>query len=194
MLANEANVLVKPSKWEDPFENFILRADKIYGQCWTLQTASDAMWRIYSPNADAVRIRSTVRRLLESLTQARGSSAGTETFIGKARYLSSQKLMAYAKTIQHKAHPNPGILASTLLVKRPAFKHEREIRLVFGPRSPRDHQSELFSYKINPQHLIDQVMIDPRVSASKAVSLKARIQYDEFFRRNQAFTFICTAT
>jgi hypothetical protein len=105
------------------------------------------MWRIYSPNADAVRIRSTVRRLLESLTQARSSSADTEAFIGKVKYLSNQKLMAYAETIPRKARPSPGILASTLLVKRPALKHEREVRLVLV-RGPLDHQSELFSYKL----------------------------------------------
>ena len=57
------NALVLPSKWQDPFENVILNAvvrtasgesgkfsfhEDIYGQCWTLHTASDAMWRIYS--------------------------------------------------------------------------------------------------------------------------------------------------
>lgn len=100
LFAGEANVLVKPSKWQDPFENFILRADRIYAQCWTLQKASDAMWRIYSPNAKAVRIRSTVRRLLESLNADRASTAYTEAFIGRVRYLNNQKLMSYAETIQ----------------------------------------------------------------------------------------------
>src|SRR5205085_4195507 len=87
--AGKVNVLVKPKRWQDPFENFILRADQVYGQCWTLQTASDAMWRIYSPNAEAVRIRSTVRRLLESLNSDRGSTANTESFIGRVRYLNN---------------------------------------------------------------------------------------------------------
>jgi len=176
LFAGEANVLVKPSKWQDPFENFILRADRVYGQCWTLQAASDAMWRIYSPNADAVRIRSTVRRLLESLNEDRGSTAHTEAFIGRVRYLDSQKLMSYAKTIHGKAHRDPAVLASTLLVKRPAFKHEREVRLVLVPQVSHDNESDLFSYRVNPRQLIDQIMIDPRVSASKAISVKARIR------------------
>src|SRR5205085_12257493 len=69
LFANKKNVLVKTKKWDDPFENFILQArlmlptgehatigfrNQFYGQCWTFHKASDAMWRIYSPKADAV--------------------------------------------------------------------------------------------------------------------------------------------
>jgi hypothetical protein len=75
------NVLVKPSLWDDPFENFILNShiliegrkltlrsrNYVYGQCWTRHAASDAMWRIYSPEKNGVRIRSTPRRLAEGL-------------------------------------------------------------------------------------------------------------------------------
>jgi hypothetical protein len=71
------NVLVKPELRDDPFENFILKShfirdgepvvigprDHFYGQRWTLQQASDAMWRIYSPRSNAVRIRTHVRKL-----------------------------------------------------------------------------------------------------------------------------------
>lgn len=82
LFASRQNVLVKPKRWEDPFENFILKArvqlpdgacaiigfrDQFYGQCWTLQSALDAMWRIYSPKSEAVRVRSRVRKLAESL-------------------------------------------------------------------------------------------------------------------------------
>ena len=70
LFSSQANFFVKPKKWADPFENFILHSrirypsgkifahgnrDAIYGQCWTLQSASDAMWRIYSPKGDAVQ-------------------------------------------------------------------------------------------------------------------------------------------
>lgn len=59
------NILVKPKLWEDTFENFTLKSklrypdgseivldahERLYGQCWTTSKASDAMWRIYSPD------------------------------------------------------------------------------------------------------------------------------------------------
>ena len=70
--------LVKPKLWDDPFENFILNStgilpdgrccsfafrDHYYGQCWSLNKERDAMWRIYSPNKDGVKVHTTIRKL-----------------------------------------------------------------------------------------------------------------------------------
>ena len=122
LLSTSENVLVRPKLWDDPFENFILLShfirkgepviighrDHFYGQCWTFQRASDAMWRIYSPDSKAVRIRSTIRRLAESLTTWRGHWAGQEAFIGRVRYLKSQDLVAFGRSVlqgRESAHP-----------------------------------------------------------------------------------------
>ncbi len=58
LFANRQNVLVRPSQWDDPFENFVPKSqaklssgdvvtfdfnNDFYGQCWTTQKASDAM-------------------------------------------------------------------------------------------------------------------------------------------------------
>ncbi len=58
-------------KWEDVYENFVDKEDiylinskcndiphSIYfGQSWTVQEESDAMWRIYSPDQKSVRVK-----------------------------------------------------------------------------------------------------------------------------------------
>ena len=41
--------------------------ENLYGQCWTKTRESDAMWRIYSPNKNGVRIMTTPRKLLTAL-------------------------------------------------------------------------------------------------------------------------------
>lgn len=102
LFESRQNVLVKPKNWEDPFENFILKCpvmfsdgtlapiplrDQTYGQCWTFQKASDAMWRIYSPKSDAVRLRSTVDKLFASLWGRFGKRSSSEAFVGRVRYL-----------------------------------------------------------------------------------------------------------
>src|SRR5438270_4394426 len=114
MFSSGRNVLVKPKLWDDPFENFILRCrvqlpdgayatfgfqDHFFAQCWTLQSASDAMWRIYSPKANAVRIRTTVWKLSESLSRCCGKWAPDEVFIGCVQYLPNKKLEEFAKGI-----------------------------------------------------------------------------------------------
>jgi hypothetical protein len=107
LFRHKQNVLVKPVKWDDPYEN--LRSlftpsggqHECYGQCWTLHQASDAMWRIYSPGPikspteSAVRIRSTIRNLVETLSQ--GCKSTGVAFIGRVRYLNTRKLMDYVR-------------------------------------------------------------------------------------------------
>lgn len=182
------NVLVRPSRWEDPFENFVLNSqarlpdgtlvrfgfnNDFYGQCWTLQTASDAMWRIYSPDADGVRIRTSVRKLARSLSGGLGEWAHVQAFIGKVRYLRDAELLDFANSVfAHGLDPVP--LANTLLVKRRAFVHEREVRLLYLEKS--DSGESLFSYDVDPHELVEQIMIDPRLPLDKVADLKEEIE------------------
>ena len=191
LLATSENVLVKPKLWEDPFENFILKShfirrgepfgilhrDHFYGQCWTLQKASDAMWRIYSPDSDAVRVRSTFRGLAESLSDWRGHWAAEEVFIGRIRYLKKQDLLAFGRSVL-KGHDGPLThrnLARTLLVKRPAFRHEREVRLLFTPHDYDRFTCDHIRYPVDPNGLVTQVPLDPRMDKLAASALRERI-------------------
>lgn len=192
LFENRQNVLVKPKKWQDPFENFILRAetrlqtgqlarfafhDQFYGQCWTLQSASDAMWRIYSPAGDAVRVRSTIRTVAESLSRELGDYAQIRAFIGKVRYPPNKRLLEFASSwFPGTARLRARTSAETLLIKRPAFKHEREIRLLYFQHHAGDALNDLYLYNVNPHEFIDQIMIDPRVPESEANVLKAKIR------------------
>lgn len=190
------NVLVRPSKWEDPFENFVLRSpvqlasgemgkfsfhDDFYGQCWTLHRASDAMWRIYSPCKDAVRVRTTFDKLASSLSASLGSWAHVQSFIGKVEYHSDKGLKKLAGSI-FESGLSPDALARSLLIKRSAFRHEREIRLLYLEKDGIKHAGGLYRYAIDPHGLIDQIMIDPRLPSSKAEALKAEIRERTGFR------------
>lgn len=173
------NVLVRPSMWDDPFENFILNStvrtkndefgdfgfrDDLFGQCWTLQKASDAMWRIYSSHKRGVRIRSTPRKLLASLSAGLGDRAKSQAFVGKVRYLPNAKMRKFARDV-FRGGLDAEAVVSTLLVKRPAFAHEREIRLVYFDRVK--SKSDLYAYRIDAHQLIDQMMTDPRLSVDE---------------------------
>jgi hypothetical protein len=198
LFEKKQNILVKPKKWEDPFENFILGSkvrlqtgevatlafrDQIYGQCWTLHSASDAMWRIYSPNANAVRLRTTIRKLAESLSRTCGEWDHVEAFIGKVEYLPNRRLIQYANSVFKggAAALSSRLFAQTLLVKRPAFKHEREVRLLFFARDKASASDDLYPYACDPNTLIDQIMIDPRISERDANALRDKIQTKTLF-------------
>ena len=124
LFTERKNALVWPDKWADPYENILLRTlvqnsreeeeklwfhDNLYCQCWTLHYSSDAMWRIYSPERDAVctltnannflrssassrvydavRVRTTVGQLFASIHAENEKFAGDSCFIGKIRKL-----------------------------------------------------------------------------------------------------------
>jgi hypothetical protein len=85
MFSERELVMVRPSSWDDPFENFLLQCgvidgcgkvtslaslrDHWYGLCWTTNEDSDAMWRIYSPDKKGVRVKTTIRKLADTLRE-----------------------------------------------------------------------------------------------------------------------------
>jgi hypothetical protein len=180
--------LVKPKLWDDPFENFILNSigvmsdgreftndlrDKFYGQCWSLTKESDAMWRIYSPDKDSVKVKTTIRKLFTPLfdigghhTKMNGIVYNLSTFVGKVKYETTKNLTNMlkdedrmkGKLLDQSGHGQ----ASTFYFKRKAFKHENEIRIMFN--SNHNQLSDIFRYSINPYELFEQIVFDPRMS------------------------------
>ena len=113
LFESRENVLVHPRKWSDPFENFILnspfrlsngkvvnnsRRESFFAQCWSTKSQSDALWRLYSHKSGTVRIRTTIRRLIDGLISSVGVDAQDCAFIGRVRYFSKAKLLAHAQT------------------------------------------------------------------------------------------------
>jgi len=84
ILESKKNTLTRPAKWDDPFEALISFvnvedsldypvksfASYIYAQCWTFSEENDLLWRVYSPERDGIRIRSTPSKLLKSLNKS----------------------------------------------------------------------------------------------------------------------------
>ena len=66
----------------------------------------------------------------------------------------------------------PPAIARSLLVKRNAYRHEREVRLIYIEHEKRKHENGVYKYDIAPHTLIDQVMIDSRVTYERYVPLK----------------------
>ncbi len=182
LFATENNTLAKPARWEDKFENFILKSkvrlisgeiiqydihNRIYGQCWTSQQASDAMWRIYSPNKDGVRIRTTIRKLLKSHYDACPAIPEARCCIGKVLYVSDKKLMQHANNTFDDSGIKVENIFRSLLLKRRAFRHESEVRLLFDEWNEESLKNDIYSYKVSPHDLISQIMIDPRRTYSE---------------------------
>lgn len=175
---SEKNTLLAPYMWKDldPFENFILQApvdrngtkllwhDHFFGQCWSMTDESDAIWRIYSPDKSSVRIRTTIEKLAESLSKNSGSHS-IDSFIGKVKYYFQKRMMPVAKKLRadilNVRNNDVKKSAKAFLIKRDAFKHEDEIRLIYFGNDT-EKGKNIYQYSIDPHNLIESVTIDPR--------------------------------
>lgn len=201
--------LVKPSLWDDPFENFILNStgtypdgteftigsrDDFYGQCWSRTKESDAMWRIYSPDKDGVKIRTTMRKLFKPLFELggvhhklNGNEYNLTSFIGKVNYKGTKKLLAMLNDrdrMSGKIYDQSGWgQASTFFFKRWAFRHENEVRLMYNGHNDQTATSSIFRFKIDPSVLIDEIVFDPRMDKDDYERKKVSVQSWGFKKR-----------
>ena len=203
LLATQLDSLPNPSKWPDKFENFFLSRTEViddvsgsaipltnlaedwYGQCWSLHDETDAMWRIYSPDPIAktgVKVRSTIRRLFDNLKRAAtpGLALYLQCFVGRIRYMSEEQILSLMSGMTF----NDGVmggqgdrLAALLCIKRDAFSHENEVRLMFHDINPGNKRgaSGLFALHADPHVLFDEIVLDPRLDDFTVTGMKTRL-------------------
>jgi hypothetical protein len=182
MLRSKKITLVRPQLWDDPFDNLLLHTEFVlegmgqvsmgfmrsfYGQCWTLEKESDAMWRIYSHCKNGVKIKGTIRKLLEAIYDSHDLSADRKYFIGKVRYLEMRQIDDIVNKLNMNYVTDRTFQFQTrmLLIKREAFKHEKEIRVIY--RSDEEALEDIKTFQINPGQLVDQVVFDPRMTKDR---------------------------
>jgi len=181
MITNKENSLVHISRWEDPFEAFILKQkiydrgipvdvrtfyDPFYGQCWSLnQTQSDATWRIYSPEGNRILVKTTLRKLWDGFYNSNYSKAMISYALGKVLYEAESKIVNDFNGISFSTDildSSLSQLINTVLIKRLEFTHENEVRILFF-----DHDklasNGIVSYSIDPVDFIEELIADPRI-------------------------------
>ena len=153
MVQNQALTFVLPSVWDDPQEEspfvqfvnkklsaveaafFIASHNKTYAQSWSKLSESDAMWRIYSYNNRAIRIK---------------------VLNDKINLFESVKVIpvTYSDTPFDCDAVDESSLLKSLAYKRKAFKHEKEVRLIstYKYQDEQDAQQHIKAVFIQYKH------------------------------------------
>jgi len=196
LVKSRENGLVSPSKWDDPFENFFLNSrcvddngDEIslrslaidwYGQCWTYNDDTDAMWRIYSHSKNGIKVRTTARKLFQTFYDDTDLNASLKFFIGQVSYHPKAEFETFISNSSFLdmtlGGDGTGMFASLLCVKREAFSHEKEIRLLFHDIDPKRGAGGVARFAFDVNTVCDEVILDPRLSDEDAATLKTEIQ------------------
>lgn len=182
LVRNQWLALVRPHRWDDPYENPLNREiienstgrklrlphfeKNLFAQCWSLCSESDAMWRIYSNDKRGVLVSASAQSLLQlGKPQYR---AMEQVFLGKVIYntqaqlqemLESKEFLREALTAPMYSHAS----ASILLHKRDSFKHEEEVRLIIS-RHISEVPGDIARLEISLSDVVLQVTLDPRLT------------------------------
>lgn len=194
LITTKQLVLVQPSMWDDPYENFFLKTEVVsddgelgslenlcnswYGQCWTENEDTDAMWRIYSPEKRGVRVKTTIRKLFLTLYDTSDINCSLKYFIGKVNYKDKEEIIEFMKSTTFSEFILGGQntqFAEVLCTKRTAFSHENEVRLIVDDIGDKNGRGGLYKINITPEELFEEVCLDPRLSSSDFVNLRAKL-------------------
>lgn len=177
------------------------RAFHTYGLCWSTESRSDALWQIYSPNTLGIKITTTVGKLADCFASTPlGDTLLDRAFIGAVTYLPERTnikgpykwppgslslhasdfnspISTFANAIAEITSLDPAqlsnqrVLARSFFIKRRAFQHESEIRILAFPELnnlaawQENASDEKNTFKVHmPIHnWITQVEFDPRM-------------------------------
>ena len=215
MFASKQNGLARPRLWEDTFENLLLTslvdingstgnfsfANDLYAQCWTLESYSDALWRIYSADQKGIRIRTTVGKLLDSLSAPDAVHNPISCFIGKVEYLKESELKKFAsKHFLNGIDTDGENVAETLLAKRKAFQHEKEVRLIYRSPTTTDNKDDIYLHGLDCHKTIDRILVHPQLAEMEAqvlikgisavTSFKGEISQSKLYRLPKGFKVV----
>jgi hypothetical protein len=173
-------LISKTSLWEDVYENFLLKSalssqpegglarytEIFYGQCWTFKPETDALWRIYSPMKQSVRIKTTIRKLLHASHEEKAAAVKTvRRLIAPVRYFQASQFQKWVHAGKRKVINEP-VLLESLFLKRKAFAHESEVRIILQKEiiDQCDAYNPFVRVAVKPNEFIDEIMFDPRIS------------------------------
>ena len=202
LLASQQDALPNPSRWPDKFENFFLSRTEVmddvsgsaipltnlaedwYGQCWSRREESDAMWRIYSPDAVAkpgVKVGTTIRKLFDNLKRAAtpGIALYLQCFVGRLDYRTEAEISDFMRGMTFSKGVLGGQgehLAAMLCIKRDAFKHEDEVRLMFHDVARNRGVGGVFHLRVDPHFMFDEVVLDPRLDDAAKTDIETRMK------------------
>ncbi|MBN8815964.1 MAG: DUF2971 domain-containing protein [Sphingomonas sp.] len=196
LLRSRENGLVSPGLWDDPFENFLLAHTLVrtpdgelgtleplaadwYGQCWTGTADSDAMWRIYSATHTGIKATARLGDLLDGLAVSARLAPSLQAFAGRVEYHDQQAIAAHMSSLTFTDLALGGTndrFAELLCVKREAFAHEDEIRLLYCDVEPKQADGTVFRYGFDPNSVLKSIEVDPRMSHQEAATVIGKLR------------------
>lgn len=172
MLATKKIYFLRNTKWDDPFEAFLVKrycisnaqdfnlmnSDK-YFLCCTTRRERDHFWRNYTPNKDGVMLKLDIASL----------KSGHKGIIAKAvTYPVRKEIRRLLEKITG-GTITKAELTDLFFRKRKAFEDEAEYRLMIQGKS---YKGDVVGVDFIPEKTVIQILFDPRMDPSTFESHK----------------------
>lgn len=165
-----------PNHAQKPLSEYL---NATHCQCWSFESESDVLLRAYSrvmidklhsrnsePRFEGVQVRTTPRKLAAALRPWAERVSGGQFYLGRVEYApqhdTSQRVVNILSRIGPYEMGRGENRAQSLLLKRNAFAHEDEVRLI-RVNDNCDRINEPLTVNIEPNAFIEDVRFDPRL-------------------------------
>jgi hypothetical protein len=205
MIDNKELVLPKISKWDDTYENFFWKSQfqmksenvtasnnifqSFFGQCWTTDKDSAALWYAYSPDKKSVRIETTVQKLINVVHANTNDECLTS--LGMIEYMEKEDLKNWLKQQSpiSSLQTFKDIAKESLFKKRDVFSYENEFRIIYdGDYSCRDFKT----FKIDVDDFITKIVLDPRTKCAENLKIISELRtkiFSDRIRKSTLYDF-----
>ena len=142
------------------------------------------MWRIYSGDRahPGVKVKTTIGRLFDNLKGLGSPAPYLQFFVGRVRYLSEMdvRLVTNSTLSSFTSGGGSNSFAKMLCIKREAFAHEAEVRLLyhdlaFGEPTQIRGKDGILRYRFDANRVLEEVVIDPRLEERDAADIEASL-------------------
>ena len=184
VLLRERRLIYKPvTSWEDPYENFFLKeqfvkdgdSDKsysvsvenlikgLYGMSWSLQSETDSLWRIYSPDKLSIRITVSVEDLVQ-LTVSDNDE--WDVWVDSVKYKTVEEIDEWLNNCLGvtTAEEFMNKVGESFFIKRDAFVAEKEFRVIINYNRKSKIVPSFLCFEVDPNCFISEFIVDPRLN------------------------------
>lgn len=182
LLSGNCLIFLNPSTWSDPYERYYIEKkyyisrvpealpikERAFCLCLSGTKSSEALWKVYAPKEDGVRLTFKVSKLVSALDRV----IDCDFYIGKVDYQTTSEFskltIKHGDLIQDIRNNRIGEQQLKLILKkRIAFDYENEIRIIAIPKKmpPKKTPKDSMTYKSNVKikSFTTEYLFDPRL-------------------------------